>query len=100
MDANFRLTNRIIVGEHEDPEMGPGWAYNVNPGPYKDHVKKYVSETDVCVEAKPVLSSRTDAYPDNDLHRVHGAASKGHKDDDRPAHVWGRRLHVRPSRGD
>ncbi|KAF7966211.1 hypothetical protein HWV62_39676 [Athelia sp. TMB] len=47
MDANFRLTNRIIKGERDDPELGPGWAYTVPPGPYKEHLKGYVSEKDI-----------------------------------------------------
>lgn len=47
MDTNFRLTNRLIQGEHDDPELGPGWAYNVESEPYKAHIKQYVSETDV-----------------------------------------------------
>ncbi|KAF7965392.1 hypothetical protein HWV62_44067, partial [Athelia sp. TMB] len=47
MDANFRLVNRIIANEHDDPELGPGWACTVNPGPYKEHLKGYVSEKDI-----------------------------------------------------
>ncbi|KAF7983646.1 hypothetical protein HWV62_20596 [Athelia sp. TMB] len=47
MDANFRLVNRLIGNERDDPELGPGWAYTVAPGPYKEHLKAYVSEKDI-----------------------------------------------------
>lgn len=47
MDAKFHLTNRLIAHEHDDPELGPGWAYTVAPEPYKEHLKGYVSEKDV-----------------------------------------------------
>ncbi|KAF7965199.1 hypothetical protein HWV62_45095 [Athelia sp. TMB] len=47
MDANFRLTNRLIANERDDPELGPGWAYTVASVPYKEHLKGYVSEKDI-----------------------------------------------------
>lgn len=47
MDANFRLTNRLIKGAHDDPALGPGWGHMVDDGPYFEHLKGYVSEKDV-----------------------------------------------------
>ncbi|KAF7293092.1 CxC2 domain-containing protein [Mycena indigotica] len=47
MDANFRLKNRIRANEINDPPLGPGWAYWVEPSAYQAHVQKYVSETDM-----------------------------------------------------
>ncbi|KAJ6504317.1 hypothetical protein C8R47DRAFT_1210384 [Mycena vitilis] len=47
MDANFKLKNRIRANERPDPSLGPGWGAFVEPTTYKDHLKKYVAETDV-----------------------------------------------------
>lgn len=47
MDANFRLCHKLRPREREDPELGPGWGYFVPPEQYQDHIKNYVSETDV-----------------------------------------------------
>lgn len=47
MDANFRLTNRMRANEHDDVELGPGWGCMVDSAPYKEHLKNYISETDV-----------------------------------------------------
>jgi hypothetical protein len=53
VDANFRLKNRMRANEINDPSLGPGWGYWVEPGRYKRHLKKYVGEKDVngCVES-------------------------------------------------
>ncbi|KAJ7697294.1 hypothetical protein B0H16DRAFT_1750084 [Mycena metata] len=47
MDANFRLKNQLRANEHDDLPLGPGWGYQVEPGPYKEHLKTYVAEKDV-----------------------------------------------------
>lgn len=47
IDANFRLKNRIRVNEIEDPPLGPGWGSWVEPKGYQEHVRRYVSESDV-----------------------------------------------------
>jgi hypothetical protein len=47
IDANFRLKNRIRANELEDPPLGPGWGYWVEPKGYQEHVRRYVKETDV-----------------------------------------------------
>lgn len=49
MDANFRLTNRMRANEHDDAELGPGWGCFVESAPYKEHLRNYVSEADVCI---------------------------------------------------
>ncbi|KAJ6557474.1 hypothetical protein B0H19DRAFT_1261098 [Mycena capillaripes] len=47
VDANFRLKNRIRNNEIDDPTLGPGWGYWVEPQKYQEHLKKYINETDV-----------------------------------------------------
>ncbi|KAJ7138908.1 hypothetical protein C8R46DRAFT_1234147 [Mycena filopes] len=47
VDANFRLKNRMRANEIDDPALGSGWGYWVEPKAYKKHIKKYVNETDV-----------------------------------------------------
>jgi hypothetical protein len=49
VDANFHLKNRMRTNEIDDPPLGPGWSYWVEPGRYKKHLKKYVGEKDVGV---------------------------------------------------
>ncbi|KAJ7901379.1 hypothetical protein B0H13DRAFT_2515755 [Mycena leptocephala] len=46
VDANFRLKNRMRANEIEDPSLGPGWGYWVEPGGYERHLKKYIGEKD------------------------------------------------------
>jgi len=50
MDANFKLKNRLRSNEHEDPPLGAGWGHLVDEGPYKEHLRSYVSEKDVSDE--------------------------------------------------
>ncbi|KAK7019612.1 CxC2 domain-containing protein, partial [Favolaschia claudopus] len=47
VDANFRLRNRIRVNEIDDPSLGPGWGYWVEPNSYREHLKNYVHETEI-----------------------------------------------------
>lgn len=47
VDANFRLKNRMRAHEIDDPSLGPGWGYWVEPEKYKEHLSKYVHEKDV-----------------------------------------------------
>ncbi|KAF7972629.1 hypothetical protein HWV62_17380 [Athelia sp. TMB] len=63
MDANFRLVNRLITNERDDPELGPGWAYTVAPAPYKEHLKGYVSEKDIttCIAFAALLQKDSKA---------------------------------------
>jgi hypothetical protein len=56
LDANFRLKNRLRANEHQDPSLGPGLGYFVDPGPYKEHLRHYVAEKDVRWSQAPYLS--------------------------------------------
>ena len=47
MDTNFCLCHKLQPHKCDDAELGPGWAYFIEPSKYKDHLKDYVSETDV-----------------------------------------------------
>ncbi|KAJ7601350.1 hypothetical protein B0H17DRAFT_969865, partial [Mycena rosella] len=47
VDANFRLKNRMRANELDDPSLGPGLGYWVEPTEYKEQLKKYVHEKDV-----------------------------------------------------
>ncbi|KAJ7751019.1 hypothetical protein B0H14DRAFT_2541294 [Mycena olivaceomarginata] len=61
IDANFRLKNRIRANEIEDPPLGPGWGSWVEPKGYQEHVRKYVSETDIstCIAFAALLQKDT-----------------------------------------
>ncbi|KAJ7893749.1 hypothetical protein B0H13DRAFT_1625094 [Mycena leptocephala] len=55
-DANFRLKNRIRNNEIDDPSLGPGWGYWVEPTKYEAHLKKYVS---TCIAFAALLQKDT-----------------------------------------
>ncbi|KAJ7816808.1 hypothetical protein B0H13DRAFT_1923357 [Mycena leptocephala] len=61
LDANFRLKNRLRANEHQDPSLGPGLGYFVDPGPYKEHLRHYVAEKDVssCIAFAALLQKET-----------------------------------------
>ncbi|KAJ7051194.1 hypothetical protein C8F01DRAFT_1091766 [Mycena amicta] len=61
IDANFRLKNRIRANEINDPPLGPGLAYWVEPAGYQEHVKKYISESDMstCIAFAALLQKDT-----------------------------------------
>ncbi|KAK7028695.1 CxC2 domain-containing protein [Favolaschia claudopus] len=61
VDANFRLRNRIRVNEIEDPTLGPGWGYFVEPVSYREHLKNYVNEKEVstCIAFAALLQKDT-----------------------------------------
>ncbi|KAJ6503118.1 hypothetical protein DFH09DRAFT_1252002 [Mycena vulgaris] len=61
VDANFRLKNRMRANEIDDPSLGPGWGYWVEPTGYKEHVKKYVNEKDIstCIAFAALLQKDT-----------------------------------------
>ncbi|KAJ7048214.1 hypothetical protein C8F01DRAFT_1268135 [Mycena amicta] len=61
IDANFRLKNRLRANEINDPPLGPGWAYWVDPKGYSEHVKNHVSETDLstCIAFAALLQKNT-----------------------------------------
>lgn len=79
LDANFRLKNRFRADERPDPELGPGWAYFVENGPYLEHLKNYVSERDVSIHFVVVyLFSPSIILADKHVHRFRRVASKRH----------------------
>ncbi|KAJ6447425.1 hypothetical protein C8R47DRAFT_1181554 [Mycena vitilis] len=61
VDANFRPKNRKRKNEIDDPSLGPGWGYWVEPRGYREHVKKYVNEKDVstCIAFAALLQKDT-----------------------------------------
>ncbi|KAJ7097104.1 hypothetical protein B0H15DRAFT_945777 [Mycena belliarum] len=61
VDANFRLKNRMRANETEDPSLGPGWGYWVEPMRYKRHLRKYVGEKDLstCIAFAALLQKDT-----------------------------------------
>ncbi|CAK5267983.1 unnamed protein product [Mycena citricolor] len=56
LDANFRLKNRLRANEIDDPPLGPGLGYWVEPEPYRDHVKNYTS---TCIAFAALLQKDT-----------------------------------------
>ncbi|KAJ7657038.1 hypothetical protein B0H17DRAFT_955804 [Mycena rosella] len=56
VDANFRLKNRMRANELDDPSLGPGLGYWVEPKEYKDHLKKYIS---TCIAFAALLQKDT-----------------------------------------
>ncbi|KAJ7784192.1 hypothetical protein B0H16DRAFT_1446451 [Mycena metata] len=61
VDANFRLKNRMRANEVDDPSLGPGWGYWVEPRRYTRHIKKYVGEKDLstCIAFAALLQKDT-----------------------------------------
>ncbi|KAK7012748.1 CxC2 domain-containing protein [Favolaschia claudopus] len=61
VDANFRLRNRIRTNELDDPSLGPGWGYWVEPESYKEHLKNYVHEKEIstCIAFAALLQKDT-----------------------------------------
>ncbi|KAJ6525816.1 hypothetical protein DFH09DRAFT_1046335 [Mycena vulgaris] len=61
VDANFRLKNRMRLNEIEDPSLGLGWGYWVEPKKYTTHLRKYVKEKDIstCIVFAALLQKDT-----------------------------------------
>ncbi|KAJ7234341.1 hypothetical protein C8J57DRAFT_1531743 [Mycena rebaudengoi] len=61
MDANFKLKNRMRPNEIDDPPLGPGWGYFVEPQSYRRHLKTYVPEKDIttCIAFAALLQKDT-----------------------------------------
>lgn len=47
MDACFRLQNRNRSSNTKDPTLGPGWAFFIDDGPYREHLKNYIHKDEV-----------------------------------------------------
>ncbi|KAJ7176163.1 hypothetical protein C8R43DRAFT_1084657 [Mycena crocata] len=61
VDANFRLKNRMRTNEIDDPSLGPGWGYWVEPGRYRRHIRKNIKEQDIstCIAFAALLQKDT-----------------------------------------
>ncbi|KAJ7138480.1 hypothetical protein C8R43DRAFT_1089333 [Mycena crocata] len=61
VDANFKLKNRKRANEIDDPSLGPGWGYWVEPRRYRRHIRKYVAEKDMstCIAFAALLQKDT-----------------------------------------
>jgi hypothetical protein len=92
VDANFRLKNRMRNNEIDDPSLGPGWGYWVEPNSYKEHLKKYVSEKDVCGTAWSRVSRAHCQTIGQHVYRLCRPPSKGHPVDDGVTGLGGRRV--------
>ncbi|KAF7325925.1 CxC2 domain-containing protein [Mycena kentingensis (nom. inval.)] len=47
LDACFRLKRRLISSDAKDPVFGPGWAYMVDPAPYKEYLAEITDQDDI-----------------------------------------------------
>jgi hypothetical protein len=97
VDANFRLKNRMRANEIDDPPLGPGWGYWVEPTKYREHLKNYVHKKDVSqlVRARDRLM---DFNAGQHLHRIHCAPPEGYTTNYGAARVWGGWRHLRQTR--
>ncbi|KAJ7156559.1 hypothetical protein C8R43DRAFT_1125754 [Mycena crocata] len=61
VDANFKLKNRKRANEIDDPSLGPGWGYWVEPRRYRRHLSGYVGEKDLstCIAFAALLQKDT-----------------------------------------
>ncbi|KAJ7764957.1 hypothetical protein DFH07DRAFT_770232 [Mycena maculata] len=61
VDANFKLKNRMRANEIDDPSLGPGWGYWVEPKRYQRHLKRYIGEKDAstCIAFAALLQKDT-----------------------------------------
>jgi hypothetical protein len=103
VDANFRLKNRMRVNEIDDPSLGPGWGYWVEPKAYHRHVKKYVNEKDVRIftylySIPSLRDCDADGKSEQHMHRIRSSPSERYKDDDGAQGIGGGRQCVRPTR--
>ncbi|KAJ7023232.1 hypothetical protein C8F04DRAFT_1193688 [Mycena alexandri] len=61
VDTNFRLKNRMRANQVDDPSLGPGWGYWVEPQRYTHHLKKYIGEKNLstCIAFAALLQKDT-----------------------------------------
>jgi hypothetical protein len=95
MDANFKLKNRMRANEIDDPPLGPGWGYFVEPTGYKRHLKTYVPEKDVS-DILPNQHHILKKSAGDDLYCVRRSAPEGLAADDWLAHLRRRRRSLCP----
>ncbi|KAJ7188428.1 hypothetical protein C8R46DRAFT_1205581 [Mycena filopes] len=63
LDANFKLKNRIRANARNDPALGAGHEYFVEPNTYREHLRNYVPEKDIssCIAFAALLQKDTRA---------------------------------------
>ncbi|KAJ7154378.1 hypothetical protein C8R43DRAFT_1126455 [Mycena crocata] len=63
LDANFKLKSRVRANAHDDPSLGPGSEYFVEPIAYREHLRNYVPEKDIssCIAFAALLQKDTRA---------------------------------------
>ncbi|KAJ7273867.1 hypothetical protein C8J57DRAFT_1434741 [Mycena rebaudengoi] len=81
MDANFKLKNRMCANEIDNPPLGPGWGYFVEPESYRWNLKTYVPEKDVttCIAFAALLQKDTRMTTDLRCSGVGGAVCARHE---------------------
>ncbi|KAF8137962.1 hypothetical protein K438DRAFT_1526094, partial [Mycena galopus ATCC 62051] len=47
LDACFRLKRRLVSSKLKDPDLGPGWAYMVDTGPYRDYLRGVTKQNEM-----------------------------------------------------
>ncbi|KAJ7071702.1 hypothetical protein B0H15DRAFT_925776 [Mycena belliarum] len=47
LDACFRLKRRLISSELRDPDLGPGWAYMLDTGPYREYLRTVTDQKEM-----------------------------------------------------
>ncbi|KAJ7025958.1 hypothetical protein C8F04DRAFT_1190993 [Mycena alexandri] len=47
LDACFRLKRRLVSNELRDPDLGSGWAYMVDTGPYREYLRGVTDQKDM-----------------------------------------------------
>jgi hypothetical protein len=47
LDACFRLKRRLVSSELKDPDLGSGWAYMVDTGPYRRYLRTVTNQKEV-----------------------------------------------------
>ncbi|KAJ7436461.1 hypothetical protein B0H11DRAFT_2256166 [Mycena galericulata] len=81
LDANFKLKNRIRANARDDPPLGAGWEYFVEPKRYKEHIKNYVPEKDIssCIAFAALLQKDTRATAGLRVSGVGGCVCARHE---------------------
>ncbi|KAJ7446844.1 hypothetical protein B0H11DRAFT_1745358, partial [Mycena galericulata] len=76
LDANFKLKNRIRANARDDPPLGAGWEYFVEPKRYKEHIKNYISS---CIAFAALLQKDTRATAGLRVSGVGGCVCARHE---------------------
>ncbi|KAJ7479904.1 hypothetical protein FB451DRAFT_1395461 [Mycena latifolia] len=47
LDACFRLKRRLVSSELRNPDLGPGWAYVLDTGPYREYLRTVTDQKEM-----------------------------------------------------